>query len=205
MGFVRVDELERMDRFAMLSWTLAPRPIAWVTSLGADGTRNLAPFSFFTVASTDPLVLMIAVEPRDDGGCKDTLANVVATGEFVVHIAPDDFVAEVARSAEDSDPSFDEIDDLALTTLDAAVVRPPLIDECIAAFECTLLETRQPGLETLVFGTVVAAHVADRLLDPDGRIRSAALRPLGRIGSVFTTVRQIDSRGARRHAAHSRS
>jgi flavin reductase (DIM6/NTAB) family NADH-FMN oxidoreductase RutF len=205
MTFVRVDELERMDRFAMLSWTLAPRPIAWVTSLSAHGARNLAPFSFFTVASTDPLVLMIAIEPRDDGGSKDTLDNVVTTGEFVIHIAPDDFVSEVARSSEDSDPSFDEIADLALATTDAAVIRPPVIDECIAAFECTLLETRRPGRETLVFGTVVAAHVAEHLIDPDGRITSAALRPLGRIGSVFSTIRQIDACGVGRQPAPARS
>ncbi|WP_238351150.1 flavin reductase family protein [Kribbella shirazensis] len=201
---VPIGDLDPAARFAMVSWTLAPRPIAWVTSLSPDGTRNLAPFSFFTVASTDPLVLMIAVEPRDDGGRKDTLANVVATGEFVVHIAPEHLVAEVARSAEDTDPSFDELADLALATADAEVVRPPVIDGCLAAFECTLLETRQPGRETLVFGTVVAAHAADHLLAPDGRIRSAAVRPLGRIGSVFLTSRQIDSRGARRPVAHSR-
>lgn len=199
-SFVGVDGLESGERFGLLSWILAPRPIAWVTSLSPHGVRNLAPFSFFTVASTDPLILMLAIEPRADDRRKDTLLNVVDTGEFVVHIVPDGLAWEVARSAEDSEPAFDEIEDLALPTVGAECVRPPLVEGCLAAFECTLLETRQPGRETLVFGRVVRAHVARRLMNQAGDVVSGALDPLGRIGPTFATIEQLDIRGMARPA-----
>ncbi|WP_208400010.1 flavin reductase family protein [Amycolatopsis viridis] len=183
---IPLDHLDPAELFAMVSWTIAPRPIAWVTSVSPAGDHNLAPFSFFTIASTDPLILMIAIEPREDGSVKDTLGNVLSTRQFVVHIAELDRLPEVARSGDPSPPDFDELADLALPTSAATVVRPPVIDGCAAVFECELLTTHRPGLETLVFGRVVAARVAEHLITGCGRVDVAALRPLGRIGNVFT-------------------
>ena len=78
--------LEPLDRYRWLASTITPRPIAWVSSLSADGISNLAPFSFFTVISDDPATLLINVNHRGDGSLKDTLLNVQASGELVIQL-----------------------------------------------------------------------------------------------------------------------
>lgn len=183
---ISLDDLSAAERFARLSWTITPRPIAWVTSLSREGESNLAPFSFFTIACTDPLVLMVAIEPREGGAMKDTLGNVLATGQFVVHIVEVDRAAEVAHSGLETSPDFDELSALHLTTTPALQVKPPVVDGCAAVFECELAETRSFGKETLVFGRVVTSRIAEHLLTADGRIDVHAIRPLGRIGTTFS-------------------
>lgn len=184
-SMVAIDHLEYPERFARLSWTIAPRPIAWVTSVNEAGEHNLAPFSFFTIACTDPLILMIAIEPRGDGSRKDTLNNVLATRQFVIHIAETDRVDAVARSGYDSAPEYDELAALDLPVSQGTQVLPAVIDGCAAVFECELAETSSFGRETLVFGSVLTVRVAERLLTESGDIDPRLLNPLGRIGTTF--------------------
>ncbi|MGW0005870.1 flavin reductase family protein [Nocardia grenadensis] len=191
-----IDHLDSAARFAMLSWTIAPRPIAWITSVSASRENNLAPFSFFTIASTDPLVLVVAIEPRPDGSPKDTLSNILATRQFVVQIAETDRVDEVARSGEDSPPEFDELAALDLPLSKAARVLPLVIDGCAAVFECELVDTHSFGRETLVFGEVVTARIAERLITESGDIDKNNVRPLGRIGSTFAASTPLSRRSA---------
>ncbi|NKY34998.1 flavin reductase family protein [Nocardia speluncae] len=200
-AMISIDHLGAAERFSMVSWTVVPRPIAWITSVSPAQENNLAPFSFFTIASTDPLILMVAIEPREDGSPKDTLNNILATREFVVQIAETDRVDEVARSGADSPPHFDELAALALPTSKASRVLPPVIDGCAAVFECELVETRSFGRETLVFGEVLTARVSERLITESGRIDKAALRPLGRIGSTFAASTLLPRSAAPAQAA----
>lgn len=183
---ISLDDLDAAERFAKLSWTIAPRPIAWVTSQDRAGTNNLAPFSFFTIACTDPLVLMLAIEPRPDGDSKDTLRNICARRQFVVHLVQADRVNEVAFTGRQSDPDFDELAALDLRTSPALKVQPPVVDGCIAVFECELETTCSFGRETLVFGRVVTSRIAAHLLTESGRITPRAVDPLGRIGTTFS-------------------
>ena len=88
--------LSARDAYRLLISVVAPRPIAWVSSLGADGTRNLAPFSFFNAVG-NPWTVMVSIGGRDSGP-KDTLRNVQETGEFVVNIVERD-----ARRADEPD------------------------------------------------------------------------------------------------------
>lgn len=193
-----VDAFPQAELFQVVSWLVSPRPIAWVTSCDSSGRRNLAPFSFFTVASTDPLILMIAVEPREDRSRKDTLRNVLDTGRFVVHIPRAGQVGAVAGSADIDDPEVDELAVLELATGVSSDSGLPIVDGCIAAFECELNRTLRPGLETLLFGRVTSALVEDELIDERHRVRAGALHPLGRIGNVFTTTTLIEPTGSRR-------
>lgn len=188
MLFATPDDLPPQQLFGILSWTITPRPIAWVTSQDENGRKNLAPFSFFTVVSTAPPMLAIAIEPRSDGTRKDTLANVLATREFVVHIAPTARRAEVAASSEETPPGFDEIDELSLTTTAAQTVKPPLLKGCIAAFECVLHDHLQPGTETVLIGRVLGVHVDRNVTTADGRIIPEQLDPLARVGTTFAEV-----------------
>ncbi|MQG97461.1 hypothetical protein GEZ67_04110 [Pseudomonas aeruginosa] len=74
------------EAYRWLASTVTPRPIAWVSTLSAEGASNLAPFSFFQVISDEPPTLMVNVSLRDDGSLKDTLRNVQATGQLVIHL-----------------------------------------------------------------------------------------------------------------------
>ena len=190
--FIRPEELSPEGLFSVLSWTVTPRPIAWVSTRNPVTGDNLAPFSFFTIASTDPALLMIAVEPNLDGSRKDTLTNIVATGGFVVHIAATTAVDDVAATADPSPPDFDEIAALGCATRTSQLVDAPIVAGAIAAFECELHETLQPGRETLVFGRVVGVHLDECVVDRSGRFLVDQLTPLARIGTTFAEIVLLD-------------
>ncbi|MGE0218568.1 flavin reductase family protein [Mycolicibacterium sp.] len=174
--------------FGTLTWTVTPRPIAWVTSRSPLAGNNLAPFSFFTVVSTDPAILMIAVEPNPDGSAKDTLVNIRATGEFVVHIAPARLAGAVAVTAEPYACDVDEITEAGLNAIPGRRVAVPVLPGTIAAFECVLDRMLRPGRETLVFGRVVGVHIDDEVIDERGRFVPERLSPLARIGTTFAEI-----------------
>lgn len=185
---VSIDNLDRAELFSKLSWIIAPRPIAWVTSISATGVHNLAPFSFFTIACTDPLTLMIAIEPRPDGSRKDTLENIIATRHFVIHITETDHAYAVACSGRDSPPDCDELTELDLPVCQARTGGPAVIDGSAAVFECELVTTLSFGHESVVFGRVLTARIAARLLTESGEIDTRLLNPLGRIGNTFAAT-----------------
>src|SRR5438132_4410117 len=93
-----------LDVYHLLVGIVTPRPIAWVTTVGADGRVNLAPFSFFNAFGANPPVVVFSPTLRRDGSKKDTLRNVEATGEFVVNAAVADLAAQVNLSARDLPP-----------------------------------------------------------------------------------------------------
>src|SRR5271154_6603215 len=94
------EDLSHGDTYRLLTGALVPRPIAWVSTVNDDGTFNLAPFSFFTAISTDPIILAIAMSRRVDAK-KDSLRNIERTGEFVVNIADDRLSHAVQTSGAD--------------------------------------------------------------------------------------------------------
>src|SRR3977135_4726134 len=96
------DELTHRERYKVLTGFVLPRPIAWVTTVGAGGVVNAAPFSFFNVFSEDPPLCMFAANPRPDGRVKDTVVNIRRTGEFVVNLADE----PLARAMHDSSGAF---------------------------------------------------------------------------------------------------
>ncbi|MFD1720588.1 flavin reductase family protein [Amnibacterium endophyticum] len=177
---------------SLLKAVVVPRPIAWVSTVGADGTRNLAPHSFFTIASVDPPVVQFT-----SVGEKDTLRNVLATGEFVVNLAPADLTEQVNAT---SAPVPSDVDEFALAGVEAApstAVAPPRVAESPVALECVLHGTVPVGDCTLVLGRVVAAEVHESVLADDDLPAIADLAPLARlgrdewsrIGEVFTLRR----------------
>src|SRR3954447_20602431 len=136
-------ELNADDMYLLLRDAVMPRPIAWVSSIDAEGRTNLAPFSFFNVVSANPPVLGFSVGPRnerrgsDECELKDTLLNIQANGEFVVNIAPERFMEQMVRTSDplphgDSEFAHTQLQELASTN-----VRPPRVAGAPVAFECT--------------------------------------------------------------------
>lgn len=175
------------DVYKLLIGTVIPRPIAFVSTLSADGVRNLAPFSFFTVASADPPVVAFCPMVRGAGSerPKDTLANVEATGEFVVNIVSEDFAGAMNVTSGEYPPEVDEFALSGLTPVASDLVKPPRVGESRVQMECRLLQVVRVSVRPLggamVLGEVLRFHVSDDVVSA-GRIDPDRLRAIGRMG-----------------------
>jgi flavin reductase (DIM6/NTAB) family NADH-FMN oxidoreductase RutF len=178
------------ENYKLLTNLVVPRPIAWVSSVNADGVVNLAPFSFFNAVSGKPLYIIISIGLNDAGQMKDTAKNILAGGEFVVNLVTEELFDAMNVSAADF-PG--EISELAAANLHAAPsvkVKPPRVAESQASLECRLHSSQKLGTNTLVVGEVVMFHVADHLVGPGLDISNFA--PIGRLGSPSVYCRTTD-------------
>jgi flavin reductase (DIM6/NTAB) family NADH-FMN oxidoreductase RutF len=191
-------DLHPRDAYQLLISIVVPRPIAWVSSLGADGTLNLAPFSFFNAVGGNPPTVMFSVGQRQ-GQPKDTLRNVQETGEFVLNMV-DEALAE-AMNVTSGEYAYDvnEFEKAGLAVAPSTEVRPPRVAQAAVAMECrsTQIIPVNDTHYTLVLGRVIRFHIQDGLLRPNGRVDPVGLRPVGRLsgdeyatlGRVFTLAR----------------
>lgn len=176
--------------YHLLNAVIAPRPIAWVSTVALDGTFNLAPHSYTTVLSPNPpIVGFVSV------GRKDTLRNVENGSDFVYHIADESLGERLNRTAADFPPDESEFSWAGLTAMPSDLVRPPRVAEAPVAFETRVIEIKQIA-ETnnhLVMGEIIRLHIAEAIV-ADGRIDPAKLRPLCRLaGSGFSRLGELFS------------
>ncbi|WP_018157614.1 flavin reductase family protein [Demetria terragena] len=162
--------------YPLLTSLVVPRPIAWVSSLGADGVGNLAPHSFFTVASTSPPIVQFT-----SVGIKDSLRNIEATKEFVISIATEAMADSINASSAPLPPEQDEASVLNIEMEPSEVVTVPRVRHSPASLECRLHSTIPIGDSTLVLGEVVAITVEEDALD-DEHPTMEALAPMSRLG-----------------------
>jgi flavin reductase (DIM6/NTAB) family NADH-FMN oxidoreductase RutF len=165
-----------VNPYRLLTSVVVPRPIAWVTTVSADGVVNLAPHSFYTVACARPPIVQFTSVGR-----KDTLRNVLATEEFVVNLAPARLMGQVNDTSARFAPDQSETDSLGLRTEPSETVVPPRVADSPASIECTLHSTQELGDSTLVLGDVRAITVASETL-VDGLPDYRMLDPLARLG-----------------------
>ncbi len=165
-----------VNPYRLLTAVVVPRPIAWVSTVSAEGVVNLAPHSFYTVACARPPIVQFTSVGR-----KDTLRNVVATGEFVVNLAPAPLLDQVNNSAARFDPDVSEVVSLGIETEPSTAVAPPRVAHSPVAIECTLHSTHELGDSTVVLGDVHRICVAEDVL-VDGHPEFARLDPLARLG-----------------------
>lgn len=182
---IDITALDPALAYKVLVGAVQPRPIAWVSTVAADGTTNLAPFSFFTVASREPATLLVSIGPKADGGVKDTLANVRATGDFVVNVASFDHHLAVSATGATVAPEVDEFELAELTPVASDVVRAPRVAEARLSIECRLREEHQIGTDTVIYGTVLRVHAAEGVLDDTLRVDNDVLNPLGRLAGPW--------------------
>ena len=153
-----------------------PRPIAWVSTLDAEGRGNLAPHSFFTVASGRPPVILFSSLGR-----KDTVRNIEATGEFVVSLSSEELLDQVNDSSAPFEHGDDEALLLGIATEPSTTVAPPRVAASPAAIECRLHQIVEVGHAFVVFGEVTSINVrTDALVD--GMPAMEHLRPVSRLG-----------------------
>ena len=168
--------------YRLLTGLVVPRPIAWVSTLDENGVANLAPHSFFTVASADPPVVQFTSVGR-----KDTLRNIEATGEFVVNLATRSLLEPMNATSASLAPDVDEFETAGVRTEPSERVRPPRVADSPAALECVLHDVVPVGNSFVVLGAVLLAAVDEAVLDGD-RPAEWLLDPVARLsGSRYVT------------------
>lgn len=169
---------------------VVPRPIGWVSTVGKDGSRNLAPYSFFNAVSDRPPVVLFS-----SAGHKDTLRNIEETGEFTCSIATWDLRDAMNLSSAPVAYPVDEFEVAGLEAADSVHVKAPRVARSPAAFECKLWKTLQMPVDpakpqlvyTVVFGLVVGIYI-DEAVIRDGQVDTGAMRPLARLGYMDYAV-----------------
>lgn len=171
------------DVYRFIITAVVPRPIALVSSMGADGGTNVAPFSYFNAIASEPPLIGIAINERA-GDPKDTLRNIRETQEFVVNVVSESILDAMVRTAGEWPRGTSEFAPAGLTPAPSERVRPPYVAESPLQLECRLHREIPLGNSVLVVGEVVFARVRDEVLT-DGRVDPAKLAPVGRLGGEF--------------------
>ncbi|HPF39847.1 MAG TPA: flavin reductase family protein, partial [Phycisphaerae bacterium] len=164
-----------------------PRPIALASTLSADGRPNLAPFSFYNMMSANPPVVLFCPAINRHGNKKDTLANIEATGEFVIATVTEPIAERMNICSTEFPHGESEFERSGLTSAPANKVRAMLVQESPVNIECRLRQVVSLGTGSgggqVVFGDIVAVHVDDSVLsDGDMTCDAAKLKAVGRMG-----------------------
>jgi flavin reductase (DIM6/NTAB) family NADH-FMN oxidoreductase RutF len=166
---------------------VAPRPIGWISTLSPEGVANLAPYSYFNAFAEAPHYVAYGSGEARRGGAKDSLRNVEATGEFVLNLATFELKDQMNLSSANLAYGTDEFEHAHLTKARSRLVKPWRVAESPVALECRHFRTVPlPGddgraVDHLVIGRVVGIHIDDRYVR-DGRVDTAAMRPIARLG-----------------------
>ena len=173
---------------------IAPRPIGWISTLAADGRANLAPYSFFNAVGEAPHYLAFGSGASHSGGAKDTLRNIEATGEFVHNLATFELRAAMNASSANLVHGMDEFEISGLAKAPSRMVACPRVAASPAAFECrlhqivALPDEDGEAVDHLVIGRVIGVYISDAFIR-DGRVDTAAMQPIARLGySEYATV-----------------
>ncbi len=190
---VSPSDISHSELYGILLNSVAPRPIAWVSTVSATGQPNLAPFSFFNVACIDPPLLMFAPGLRKSkvdvnrADAKDTLRNIRETKEFVVNIVTYELAEAMNLTSGEYDASVNEFDLAKLTPLASNIVRPPRVAQSPISFECRLHQildfSPAPTSGSLVIGEIVSIHMDDAHIK-DGKLDRNSLDLIGRMGGM---------------------
>ncbi|MBI5965744.1 MAG: flavin reductase family protein [Chloroflexi bacterium] len=189
--------LPHQSIYKILTGSVLPRPIGWISSIDMSGRPNLAPFSFFNVVCSNPPTVLFCPMIRSlDGKTKDTLNNVRATNEFVVNIVTEDLLNAMNASSIEAPGEFNEFDYAGLTLAPSVAVKPPRVAESPIHFECRVREIieigNDPGGGSIVIGTILRIHADDGVMLGEDKINLTALKPIGRLmGSGYCRVTDI--------------
>jgi flavin reductase (DIM6/NTAB) family NADH-FMN oxidoreductase RutF len=180
-------ELAIRDLHSVLLSTIVPRPIALASTVDAEGTVNLSPFSFFNVFSANPPILIFSPARRvRDNSTKDTLDNVLEIGEVCINIVNSAIVQQVSLASTEYEKGVNEFVKSGLHETPSIKIKPPRVMESPVSMECKVTEVKSLGDEggagNLVIAEVVLIHVDDSVFNADGKIDPIKLDPIARMG-----------------------
>lgn len=200
MKGINPNQLSDIQNYKLLSGSVIPRPIAFVTSKDEKGNLNGAPFSFFNVVNNKPPMIAIAAQ-RSNGKRKDTAINIEKTKEFVVHITDEFNIEDINETSAPLKYEDNELERTSLTLISSSIIQTPAVKEANIRFECKLdqiiqLGTKNDGAD-LIIGEVVMYLISEDVYFEDSKIDSNQLKPVARLagnnysklGDIFTIKR----------------
>ncbi len=194
-ALLRVGELPPRERYQLLTSLVVPRPIGWISTRAADGTPNLAPYSYFAALSDSPMQVGVSIGRRASGP-KDTLANIRARAAFCVNVVTVGHLEAMNATSAGYPPEVDEFAAADLALAEASSVEAPYVADCPAVLECRAVRevALDPAPNTLVIGEVVAVRLDPGLRFVEGTrfVHTASLRPVGRLwGEAYSILGEI--------------
>ena len=189
MRTITPGEVSVKDMHQYLLGTVAPRPIAFVSTVDEDGRPNVAPYSFFNAFSSNPPIVVFSSNRRvDDNTTKDTLHNIRVTGECVINAVSHSIVRQMAIASVGYDAGVSEFEEAGLTPIPSDLVKPFRVRESPAHMECKLKEIitlgEHGGAGHLIICDVVRMHISESVLDGD-RIDPHKMDLMGRMGRAY--------------------
>jgi len=195
---IDLQTLPLRERYKLITGTVVPRPIGWVSTQNAAGQPNLAPFSFFNAICSNPPSLLFCPGIRGtDGSPKDSFRNLQASGEFVVNVVNEALLEKMNITATELPPEVNEFEEAGLTALPGTQVNAPRVAESPVSFECKVMEIIQVGDGSVgsawvVIGEILFMHIADDVIHGNNYIDTRALAPVGRLaGPNYATLGEI--------------
>lgn len=177
-----ISNLDEATRHRLINECVIPRPIAWITTLNETGGVNVAPFSYFSIVTTEPLLVSVSINRHDDGRMKDTARNLLNQGECVIHLPTRGHAPAVTATGAPLPPDQSEAEMVGLALMPAQQVMPPRLVDCGVVLEGQLyrhIEVGEPTAADLLLIEILQISVADDLLRTDQRIH---FEPLTRLG-----------------------
>lgn len=186
-----IEELESQDKYRLLNGGVTPRPIAWISTRSHDDVDNLAPYSFFTVASCNPPVLLYTQVTQRNGINKDTLQNLLETGECVVNIVNSTLLESMNLTSASLDSDKSEFDFAGIESCASVKVKPRSVKDAPVRYECTLREvipvSDLPTGGTVILLDVQCIYVRDDLYQ-NGVIDQQRIDSVGKMGGDYFSL-----------------
>jgi len=184
--------------YKLLTGLIIPRPIGWISTIDAQGVNNLAPFSYFNMVSHDPPCVMFSTAREKDKN-KDTLANVLSNGQFVVNMVTLEVVEQMNATSAAVSSEVDEFEMTGLTPLPSKFVQPKRVKESLIHLECEMvhhhfLNNEKGSGACVVIGKIITLDIDDSLLLDNYRINLEVYKPVARLaGSNYSRLGELFS------------
>lgn len=192
------NELEHTAVYKLLTGSVIPRPIGWISTVDTNGINNLAPFSYFNAVGEDPPHVMFSTT-RGNNTNKDTLNNVLANGQFVVNMVTEELAEKMNTTAQTVPSDVDEFQLAEVTPIPSTLIKPMRVKESLVTFECEMvhhyfLEDHKNGGACIVIGRIVMMHFEDSILLDNFKINLETYKPIARLaGSNYAKLGELFS------------
>lgn len=192
------NELEHSAVYKLLTGSVIPRPIGWISTVDANGINNLAPFSYFNAVGEDPPHVMFSTT-RGNNTNKDTLNNVLENGQFVVNMVTEELAEKMNTTAQTLPSDVDEFQLADVTPIQSTLIKPMRVKESLVTFECEMvhhyfLENHKNGGACIVIGRIVMMHFDDNVLLDNYKINLETYKPIARLaGSNYAKLGELFS------------
>ncbi|MFF2886249.1 flavin reductase family protein [Paenibacillus sp. NPDC057967] len=181
-------DLREDEMYKLLTGSVIPRPIAWVSSKSKDGILNLAPFSFFTVASRNPPTLLISIGPGVNermGSIKDTLTNIREVKKYIINMVPESLGEAMYRSSANVEPEKNEFELAGVTVQNGKLLNVPAVLEAPISIELKLDQIIPVGVDHLVLGKVECVQIDEAFYAGNYKIATDKWKPLASLAGDF--------------------